>query len=152
MMPTPAPAPPIPMQAMPAPMYFAATGSMSKTPLREIRTSMARVNRIVEIDAGEDGEHVGLQERDQELERRERDREAERQHGADPADEAERGQYGNETGEHLERDVAGQHVGEQSHAVRDRARQERQHLDEHDQRQDQDRDAARHEQLEEAQA
>ena len=55
-------------------------------------------------------------------------------------------------GEHLERDVAGQHVGEQPHAVRDRPRQERQHLDEHDQRQDVDRDAARHEQPEEVQA
>src|SRR5215469_14650847 len=113
MMPTPAPAPPIPMQAMPAPMYFAATGSMSKTPLRERRTLMARVDGIVEIDAGEDGEHVGLQERDQEFECGERDREPERQHRAGPADEAERAQHGDEAGKHLERDVAGQHVGEQ---------------------------------------
>ena len=55
-----------------------------------------------------------------------------------------------EAREHLQRDVAGQHVGEQTHAVRDRPRQERQHLDEHDQRQDVDRDALRHEQTEEA--
>ena len=41
--------------------------------------SVARVNRIVEIDAGEDGEHVGLQERDQQFERGQRDRQAERQ-------------------------------------------------------------------------
>src|SRR5579871_2553763 len=31
--------------------------------------SMARVYRIVEIDAGENGEHVGLQKRDQDFER-----------------------------------------------------------------------------------
>jgi hypothetical protein len=29
-MPTPTPAPPMPMHAMPAPMYFAAVGSMRK--------------------------------------------------------------------------------------------------------------------------
>ena len=31
---TPAPAPPMPMQAIPAPMYFAAIGSMKRTPSR----------------------------------------------------------------------------------------------------------------------
>ena len=46
-----------------------------------------------------------------------------------------------EAREHLQRDVAGQHVGEQTHAVRDRPQEERQDLDEHDQRQDVDRNA-----------
>ena len=49
--------------------------------------SVARVNRIVEIDAGENGEDVGLQESDQQLERREHDDEYERQGGAEPANE-----------------------------------------------------------------
>ena len=60
--------------------------------------------------------------------------------------------HDDEAGEDLERDVAGQHVGEQTHAVRDRPRQERQHFDDHDRRQDQFRHALRHEQIEEVQA
>ena len=94
------------------------------------RRQVARVDRIVEIDAGEDREDVGLQERHQQLERGERHGQAERQDGAEPAEEAERAQHGDEAAEYLQRDVAGQHVGEQTHAVRDRPRQERQHFDE----------------------
>src|SRR5579883_3350602 len=92
MMPTPAPAPPMPMQARPAPMYFAAIGSMKRTPSRGLvrrAGSVARMDSIVDIDAGENGEDVGLQERHQELERGERNHQRERQQGAEPADEAE---------------------------------------------------------------
>src|SRR5438270_7918830 len=66
--PTPTPAPPMPMQAMPAPMNFAAAGSMMRSPfaMRERPgCSMARVKRVVEIDAGEDGEDIGLEHGDQ---------------------------------------------------------------------------------------
>src|SRR3954471_3993337 len=115
----------MPMQAMPAPMYFAATGSMWKLLFEVGSGSVARVDRIVEIDAGEDGEHVGLQERDQQLERGERDHHAERQHATDGADDAEaRGEQRNEAGEDLQRDVPGQHVREQTYAVRNRTQQE----------------------------
>src|SRR5665213_3343998 len=111
------------------------------------------MNGVVEIDASEDREHVGLQERDQEFERAERDRERQRQDAAGPADGAERGaEHGDEAGKHLQRDVAGQHVGEQTHAMRDRPQEERQDFDEHDQRQDVDRNAAGNENLEEFQA
>jgi hypothetical protein len=44
---------------------------------------------VVEIDAGEDRKHVGLEERDQELEGLDRDRQRQRRHTADPADRAE---------------------------------------------------------------
>ena len=64
---------------------------------------------------------------------------------------AEPAEHGDEAREHEQRDMAGQHVGEQTHAMGDRPRQERQHLDEHDQRQDVDRDALGHEQVEEVQ-
>src|SRR5262245_26925165 len=107
MVPTPTPAPPIPMQAMPAPIIFAAVTSMMNLLL--VGVLMARVNSIVKVDAGEDGEDVGLEECDQELKRRERNCEPERQHRAHPAEEARSAQHGDEGGKHLEGDVAGQH-------------------------------------------
>ena len=47
---------------------------------------MARVYRIVEIDAGENGEDVGLQEGHQKFQRREHDDQDQRQGGAEPAE------------------------------------------------------------------
>src|SRR4051794_38751727 len=123
MMPTPAPAPPMPMQAMPAPMYFAATGSIMKLLVRgwlNRSGSVTRMNGVVEIDAGQDREHVGLQERDQQLERGQRHHQRQRKRRAENAENAEAPEQRDEAREHLERDVAGQHVGEQPHAVRDR--------------------------------
>src|SRR3974390_19774 len=157
MMPTPTPAPPMPMQAMPAPIYFAATGSITQLLLEfsrfAVRTSMARVNRIVHVDASEDGEDVGLQERDQRLKREQDDDEQERQDAGDPADDAEPGaKQDDEAGEDLQRDVACQHVREQTYAVRDRPRDEGQDLDRDDQWQDIDRYALRHENIEEVKA
>src|SRR5262249_50394065 len=138
MMPTPTPAPPMPMQAMPAPIYFAATGSITNSFLGSacsiLGPLVARVNRIVEIDASEDREDVGLQECDQGLQRKEDDDHREGQDAADPADSAEAGaEQDDEAGEHLQRDVSGQHVGEQTHAMRDRAGDEGEDLDRHDQ-------------------
>src|SRR5665213_1785328 len=107
MMPTPTPAPPMPKQARPAPMYFAATGSITKAPCWVDWIgfgSMTRMNGVVEIDAGEDREHVGLQEGDQELQRAEHDDHRQGQHGAEPAGDAETCEQGDEAGEHLERD------------------------------------------------
>src|SRR5262245_56458927 len=116
MMPTPAPAPPMPMQAMPAPMYLAAVtraaaaaGSMRRAPCVEWLRSVTGVNGIVEIDAGQDGEHVGLQESDQELERGQCDHEPKRQHGSEPTGDAEPAQQRDEAREHLQGDVAGEH-------------------------------------------
>src|SRR3954451_9911348 len=111
------------------------------------------MNGVVQVDAGQDRKHIGLQERDQNLESVQRDRERQRQHAADPAERAEReAEHGDEAREHLQRDVAGQHVGEQTDAVGDRSQEERQDLDEHDQRQDVDGDAVGNENLEELQA
>src|SRR6516162_8484304 len=122
MVPTPAPAPPIPMHAMPAPMYFAATGSMIRTPIKmgvyeRTPTLMARVESFTEIDAREDGKHVGLKHRHQEVERSERHHHDERHSRPQPADDADRAQHGDEAGKHRQRDVAGEHVGEQPNAV-----------------------------------
>src|SRR5215472_19232239 len=122
MTPTPTPAPPMPMQAMPAPMYFAAVGSMSCSLFarRSKRFSVTRVYCIVEVDAGENGEHVSLQKCDQEFEGDQHHDHEERQDRAEPAQKAPAGKHDDETGKHLQRDMAGQHVGEQTHAVGDR--------------------------------
>src|SRR6202163_3689791 len=108
MVPTPTPAPPMPIQAMPAPMSFAAAGSMESLLLSssDDRASMPGVDRIIEIDAGEDGEDVGLQESHQHFKSRERDRHAERQDRPDPAEDPESAQHGDKAGEHFQRDMA----------------------------------------------
>ena len=41
------------------------------------------MNGVVQVDAGQDRKHIGLQERDQNLESVQRDRERQRQHAAD---------------------------------------------------------------------
>src|SRR6185295_169173 len=125
MMPTPTPAPPMPMQAMPAPIYFAATGSIVNSFWVFVRASVPGVNRIVEIDAGEDGEDVGLQECDQRLQGKENDDHQEREYAANPADDSKAGaEQDNEAGEDLKCDVSGKHVGKQTDAMRDRPRHE----------------------------
>ncbi len=112
---------------------------------------MAWMDGIVEIDAGENGKHVGLQEGDQQLEGGERDDQRERQRGADHTDDSSSPEQGDEACEHLQCDVSRQHIGEQTHAVQNRTREERQHLDEYDQGQDIERNALGHEQVEEVQ-
>src|SRR5712691_2659711 len=106
MVPTPTPAPPMPMQAIPAPIIFAAVGSIRKLLFERSGASVARVDRIVEVDAGEDGEDVSLKYRDEQLKRSERNRQRQRQHGAYPPSNAPRGKEGDEAGEHLQRNVS----------------------------------------------
>ena len=64
---------------------------------------MARVNRIVEIDASENGEDVGLQESHQQFERGERNRQSQAATTAPSQPRnTERTQHGHEAAEHLE--------------------------------------------------
>src|SRR5262245_2197761 len=116
MTPTPTPAPPMPMHAMPAPISLAAAGSIVYSLERKIGVggnspdrSVSRMNGVVQVDAGQDRKHIGLQERDQKFEGRQGDREGERQHTAEPADGTERhAEHRDETCEHLQSDMAGQ--------------------------------------------
>jgi len=79
---------------------------------------VAGVNRIVEIDAGEDGEDIGLEERHQRLQCEENDNHQQGKRAADPANDAKTGaEQNDETGEDLERDVPCEHVCKQPHAV-----------------------------------
>src|SRR5262245_5057444 len=113
MIPTPTPAPPMPMHAMPAPISFAASASISDL-LHELGYfSVTGMQCVVEIDAGENGEDKGLEERHEELERRQADSHAERKDRAEYAGDAERRERHHEAGEDLEDDMPGQHVAEQ---------------------------------------
>src|SRR6516164_2723537 len=108
---------------------------------------------VIEIDAGQDRKHVGLQERDQQVERDQRDGQRQRCQTPDPTEYAERGaEQGDEPRKHLDRDMTGQHVSEQTYAVGERPRQEGDDFDRDNQRQDVDRDARWHEDREEFQA
>ena len=63
------------------------------------------MDSVVEVDAGENGEDIGLQERDQQLERGQRDGQAEWQDGAEPADETDGASY-RRSSRTLSRDMA----------------------------------------------
>src|SRR6185295_1119617 len=112
MMPTPTPAPPMPMHAMPAPISFAADASMFSSLERWIWIEggnspdrlVSRMNGVVEVDAGQDREHIGLQECDQQFERGQRDGKRQRRDAAEPADGAERdAEHCDEAREHFQR-------------------------------------------------
>src|SRR5579864_9461911 len=100
MLPMPTPTPARAMVARPAPMSLAAEASM-----KLILSSVMEMDGVVEIEAGENREHVGLQEGDQQLEAGQRHDERKRR----PA--AQQAQHHDEAAEHLQHGVAGQHVG-----------------------------------------
>src|SRR5580704_3258708 len=157
--PTPMPAAPVPIAARPAPTYLAAMasscGSMrcsyfaGEDSRFGLMRSVTGVKRVVEIHAGQHGEHIGLQERDQKFERVEADRHDKRQNRERLYGCARAEQHDDEAAEHVERDVAREHVGEQTHRMADGTRQEGDDLDRHDQRQYVNRHAGRDKKFEE---
>src|SRR5882757_9000085 len=110
MLPMPTPTPARAMVARPAPMSLAAEASISIV-LFVYGVSdgwmSVEMNGVVEIKAGQDREHVGLQERDQQFQAGEHHDEGKRRPAADDA------QHDHEAAEHLQDGVARQHVGEQ---------------------------------------
>ena len=75
------------------------------------RPSVARVKCIVQIDASENGEHIGLQEGHQKLERIQQYDHDERKRGDEQAEYPGAPQHDDEAGKDLERNVAGEHTG-----------------------------------------
>src|SRR4029077_9196347 len=156
MLPTPIAVAPMPMQARPAARYRAAVGSMScslfylaATKPHGTALSMVRVKGVVEIDAGQNGEHISLQESHQRLERKECDRHRKRQGGKhEPNPRAD--ERRDEAGEHRERDMAGEHIGEKTHGEAQRTQEERHQLDHDDERHQPPRRAGRSEKMQEA--
>src|SRR6478752_9500666 len=119
------PAAPVPIAARPAPTYLAAMasscGSMrcsyfaGEDSRLGLMRSVTGVKRVVEVHAGQHREYIGLQERHKEFEGVEADRHDERQHRERLDRRARAEKHDDETAEHVERDVAGEHVGEQTH-------------------------------------
>src|SRR5918996_3091501 len=141
MLPMPTPTPARAMVARPAPMSLAAEASISIS--FQSYGSVMEMNCVVQVKAGQDREHVGLQERNQQFQAGEHDDEGERRPAADDA------QHHHEAAEHLQHGVAGQHIGEQSDRQAERADEVGDDLDRHQQEQKRERHALRHEQRQE---
>src|SRR5205085_12636775 len=114
----PIPAPTSAMQARPAPIIFAAATSMRKTPsgwraIARLSMMFVQMQGFAEIDAGEDGEHIGLQERDQDFERGDGNDQEQRRDRKRPEPRFWRDERGaerdDEAREHLQHGVAGEH-------------------------------------------
>src|SRR5471030_190443 len=150
MLPMPTPTPARAMVARPAPMSLAAEASMevsfrvsSRGWSWKAAPSVTQVDGVVEIQAGQDREDIGLQESDQELEAGEGDDEGKRRPAGIDAE------HDDEAAEHLQHGVAGQHVGEQADREAERAHEVGDDLDRHQQEQQHEgharRDKERHE-------
>src|SRR5262245_31135762 len=111
----------MPRQATPAPMYLPA--SMIACSMISVSSwngmSVRGVDRVVQVHAGQDREHVGLQSRDEHFERRQSDGHGKRQDRADPAHETEAAEHQDEAREYFQGDVAGEHVGEETDGMAD---------------------------------
>src|SRR5688572_4207760 len=125
MLPMPTPTPASAMVARPAPISLAASGSMDQSPSLGSGgwQSVMQMDGVVEIDAGQDDEDIGLQEGDADLQARQRDDEGERR----PT--GEKAQRDHEAAEHLQHGVAGHHVREEPHREADRPREIGEDLD-----------------------
>lgn len=103
-------------------MYFAASASMLSSFWIEYKrgfqfwrspaglNSVSRMYCVVDVHAGENGKHVGLQEGYEEFECGNRDRHDQRQDSAADTDRPKGRQRNDEARKDLERDVASKHV------------------------------------------
>jgi len=99
------------------------------------------MDRVIEVDASENSEDIGLQERDEKFERGQSHCHRKRKRCEDHGPSTRSEQHGNEAAEHFERDVARKHVGEETNRKTDRPRDEGNDLDQHEQRQQNRRNA-----------
>jgi len=113
--------------------------------------SVARMNCVVEINASENGEDIGLEDGDEQFECRQRDAHHERQ-WRDDRERAGPKQAHDETTHHLERDVSGEHIGEKTNRQGDRSGKERNQFNRHQKGKQRDRHSRRHEQPQETRA
>src|SRR3954462_82489 len=130
---TPMAAAPTPIAARPAPITLADARSM-KILLCESVEMLVKVDGVVDVERRQQGEDIGLNREDEQLERHHADDEDEREQAdrraggparIDAADD--------EAAEHLDQDMAGDHRNEQPQRQAERAHHERDELDRDDQ-------------------
>src|SRR6476661_5908682 len=135
-MPTPMAATPTPIAARPAPITLADARSMRFSFVKRLK-SLVKVDCIVDVERGQQGEHIGLDRADQQLQRHHADDEDEAQYADRRAGETARAQAADdEIAEHLDEDVAGDHRHEQSQREAERTHHEGEQLDHEDERQE----------------
>src|SRR3954465_9714371 len=132
-LPTPIAAAPTPTAARPAPITWAEARSM-KSLLGKILERLVKVDRVVDVERGQQREHVGLDGADQHFERHHPGDEHEREQADRRADAAGIEALHDEAAEHLDQDMAGDHRHEQPERQAERADHEREQLDQEDER------------------
>src|SRR5215470_8506624 len=100
---------------------------------------MSGVERSAQVHARQHGEDVGLQERYQHFERSHSDRHQQRQWREDGIGSPGAKEHHYKSAENFQRDVSRQYVGEETHGMADRLRKERDDLNHHYKREDNDR-------------
>ncbi|MPL74151.1 hypothetical protein SDC9_19961 [bioreactor metagenome] len=113
------------------------------------RASVARMQRVFQIDAGEDGEDIGLHEGDDHFEPVHRGDREDRERGDQHADGGRHQDHRREASEDLDHGVAGHHVARKSDRVADRTHEIGDHLDHREDRAQRERRRADPEQAEE---
>src|SRR5260370_13771488 len=104
---------------------------------------MMQVDRIVQIDAGKDGEDIGLQNGNADFKPGQRHDEGQRRPARQNAERDDK------AAEYFQHGMAGHHIGEQPNRQADGTRQIAQQLDDDQKRQQENRYARGHEQLQE---
>src|SRR4051812_19618204 len=148
-LPTPIAAAPTPTAARPAPITWAEARSMKSLLGFE---GLVKVDGVVDVERGQQREHVGLDGADQHLQRHHAGDEHEREQADRRADAAGVEALDDEAAEHLDEDVARDHRDEQPQREAERAHHEGEQLYEEDERQQDHRRAVRDEQREETEA
>src|SRR4051794_17807735 len=109
-LPTPSAAAPTPIAARPAPMTWAEARSMKS--LLGLKR-LVKVDGVVDVQSGEQREHIGLDRADQHFERHHARDEQERQQADQRPDAAGVEALHDEAAEHLGEDMAGDHRDEE---------------------------------------
>src|ERR1700755_3092643 len=106
-----------------------------KTPML-ISSVPAGMDCVIEVHASQYRKDVSLEEGDEELKTGQGDGHDQGKNGTTDAERAQGSERGNEACEHLERDMASEHVGEETNRKRNRTGQEGDDFDDHHQRQE----------------
>ena len=110
-----------------------------------LKCDLVEMDRVVDVEAGQDREDIGLQESDEDFQSRQSNHEGQRHDARDT-------KHGDETGNHLNQRVPCEHIREEPHRQANRARKIGNYFDWYQQGQHIDRSAGRREEREEMHA